>query len=132
MNLRLLFLLATCFMLSTVHDIQAQVERNAIYKIGIGHFNYTPKGENDNAGKVLKNITSSIIKGKNTTQLSDYADDVRASIAKGFGNVVRLQVIDGKHFKTKNFGTRIFFTQTAPLSASVQHPTALRSRNGKD
>lgn len=54
MNLRLLFLLATCFMLSTVHDIQAQVERNAIYKIGIGHFNYTPKGENDNAGKVLK------------------------------------------------------------------------------
>ena len=124
MNLRLLFLLATCFMLSTVHDIQAQVERNAIYKIGIGHFNYTPKGENDNAGKVLKNITSSIIKGKNTTQLSDYADDVRASIAKGFGNVV-------KHFKTKNFKTKIFFTQTEPLSASVLHPTVLRLKNGK-
>ncbi len=64
MKLRLPFLLAACLMLSL--NIQAQVERNAIYKIGIGHFNYTPKGENDNAGKILKNITTSIIKGKNT------------------------------------------------------------------
>lgn len=120
MNLRLLFLLATCFMLSTVHDIQAQVERNAIYKIGIGHFNYTPKGETDNAGKVLKNITSSIIKGKNTTQLSDYADDVRASIAKGFGNVVRLQVIDGKTFQNEKLQDKnLLYTDGTIVSISA-------------
>ena len=118
MKLRLPFLLAACLMLSL--NIQAQVERNAIYKIGIGHFNYTPKGENDNAGKILKNITTSIIKGKNTTQLSDYADDVRASIAKGFGNVARLQVIDGKTFQNEKLQDKnLLYTDGTIVSISA-------------
>ena len=68
----------------------------------------------------MKNITSSIIKGKNTTQLSDYADDVRASIAKGFGNVVRLQVIDGKTFQNEKLQDKnLLYTDGTIVSISA-------------
>lgn len=93
------FFMCALFLLAGITNLHAQTERNSIYNIGIGSFSYTPKDEKPNAGKVIGNIASAVVRGKKSRQLPDYANDVRAAIAKGFGNVRRLQAIDGKTFQ---------------------------------
>ena len=97
------FFMFTLFLLVGMPMLHAQAERNTIYNIGIGSFSYTPKDEKPDAGKVIGNIASAIVRGKKSRQLPDYANDVNAAIAKGFGNVKRLQVIDGKTFQEEVF-----------------------------
>lgn len=93
------FFMFIFFLLAGMPILYAQAERNTIYNIGIGSFSYTPKDEKPDAGKVIGNIANAIVRGKKSRQLPDYANDVKAAIAKGFGNVKRLQVIDGKTFQ---------------------------------
>lgn len=114
------FLLATFFLLSAAHTVQAQVERNTIYQVGIGNFSYTPKDETPNAGKVLKNIATSVVKGKSTHQLPDYANDVRANIVKGFGNVTRFETIDGHTFQEERLGNdRLYYVDGTIINISA-------------
>ena len=119
MKLRVI-LLATLFFLPALQSIQAQVERNTIYKVGIGDFSYTPKDETPNAGNVLKNMAISFVKGTNTHQLSNYADDVRANIRKGFSNVIRFETIDGRTFQEERLrNDRLFYVDGTIINISA-------------
>lgn len=74
----------------------SQVEKNVCYKIGVGHFSYTPKEEKTGVGNVLGNVANVLLTGKSTRQQPQYADAVRAGVISGLGNVMRFRVVAGE------------------------------------
>ncbi len=96
-----LLLLAACCLTSAIQQIHAQVEKNVLYKVAIGDFSYTPKEDKEEktVRAIIRGLAKQAVSGKTTTQQPDYANDVQASIVKGFGNVVRFRAIEGDFYQ---------------------------------
>ena len=70
-------------------------DRNAVFKVAVGEFTYTPKQQKENVGSVLGAVGEALLLGKTTQRHENYNEAVRASIVKGLSEVRRFNTIDG-------------------------------------
>ena len=80
-------------------------DRNVRFRVAVGDFDFTPKKKKTSVGSVLGTISEAVILGQVSTQQDQYANDVRASILKGFTGVRRFDVIDG-YFKEEELSKK--------------------------
>ena len=74
---------------------EQEEDRNAVFKVAIGEFSYTPKQKKENVGSVLGAVGEALLLGKTTQRHDNYNEAVRASIVKGISGVRRFNAIDG-------------------------------------
>ena len=74
---------------------EQEEDRNAVFKVAIGEFSYTPKQQKENVGSVLGAVGEALLLGKTTQRHDNYNEAVRASIVKGISGVRRFNAIDG-------------------------------------
>lgn len=74
---------------------EQEEDRNAIFKVSVGEFSYTPKQKKESVGSVLGAVGEALLLGKTTQQHDNYNEAVRASIVKGISGVRRFNAIDG-------------------------------------
>jgi hypothetical protein len=87
---------AACTMLlagSTLSQ-KAEAQDNTIYTTVLSNIAYNPKDAAKDTKSTLLSIGKTLITGEASTQLDEYADDVRAAVVKGLSDVRRLRVID--------------------------------------
>lgn len=113
--------------LSVAPAVFGQVEKNVFYKVAIGDFAYTPKEEKATVGNVLEAVANVFLTGTSTKQQAQYADAVRASIVSGFGNVIRLNVVDGELDNLDN----AFFVDGVISNITATSKTEPSSKKGK-
>ena len=74
---------------------EQEEDRNAVFKVAIGEFSYTPKQQKENVGSVLGAVGEALLLGKTTQRHDNYNEAVRASIVTGLSGVRRFNAIDG-------------------------------------
>lgn len=82
-------------MLQMVAAQEQEEDRNAVYKVAVGEFSYTPKEKKESVGSVLGAVGEALLLGKTTQRHDNYNEAVRASIVKGISGVRRFNAIDG-------------------------------------
>ncbi len=94
------FVMAT-LVLALAMAVQAQVERNVIYRCARGNITYTePVAKKESTAKTVGNILGSVLQAAagtatSTTDHPEYAEAVKDAIMGGIGNARRIRVVDG-------------------------------------
>lgn len=76
-------------------ESQEVEDRNAVFRVSVGEFSYTPKQQKESVGSVLGAVSEALLLGQTTQRHDNYVEAVRAGIVKGISEVRRFNVIDG-------------------------------------
>ena len=87
-------LFACILLIMTVSHVNAQSDKNICYKVGIGTVEYAVPEQKTTVGSIIGGLAEAALTGKNTSQLPEYADAVKASVVTGIGNAMRLTVME--------------------------------------
>lgn len=88
-------ILTTFAAFAFVLAMNAQVEKNVIFRVATGNISYTePVHKKETVGSVLGSLLTAAA-GSNTQNHPEFADEVRTAIVGGVGAARRLNVIDG-------------------------------------
>jgi len=87
-------LFACILLIMGVSHVNAQSDKNICYKVGIGTVEYAVPEQKTTVSSVIGSLAEAALTGKNTSQLPEYADAVKACVVTGIGNAMRLTVME--------------------------------------
>jgi hypothetical protein len=94
MTVRKFFAACLACVLSLSFGVKAESFENTIYTVALGNIEYTPK-EESTVKSTLLSVGKALLTGETSSQLSSYADDVRAAVVQGVAGVRRLTMSEG-------------------------------------